>query len=358
MVNEIEVRVKLKVIDDEVEHPKVQPPAKNNKRQKRSKGEQSAKGDVYDDDDDDVIGTTLPKQTLKRSKKKKPQITFSKAPFDPSIKNTQNSSIFGGGIGNKESDEGAIPISTKRKRGVGHSDPTYELDKIRRFNKRVGKIEGYADDPKKLNMLASKGDVIGRISDDVDKFKTKNPRNTKRIEDLEKRIEIIAKKSADAQGNFKKSLLGDLKKHPEIEKINSSFVDFSQSFQRSGLGEVSKLVQFIKSPVGLAVTTFPIVGAIIASVTFMAQISQEVWKVLSKKGGLLDKYFKRYLANEQSPFLTRMQQRRRQIGLDSVILSQIYGFGHREGKLTTNTLTQVKLKGISEIGLKEKAYGI
>lgn len=67
--------------------------------------------------------------------------------------------------------------------------------------------------------------------------------------------------------------------------------------------------------------------------------------------------FRRDLLNERNPFLTRDQQRARQIGEASVIFTNTSGYTPTNGNLTTNTLSQVKANGISDIGLRDKALG-
>jgi len=68
--------------------------------------------------------------------------------------------------------------------------------------------------------------------------------------------------------------------------------------------------------------------------------------------------FKREVLKELNPFLTREQQQQRRLGETRVIATQIGGFGNTGGLLTTNTLSQVKANGISDIGLRDKSLGV
>ena len=68
--------------------------------------------------------------------------------------------------------------------------------------------------------------------------------------------------------------------------------------------------------------------------------------------------FKRDILNEVNPYLTREQQQLRRLGEDQVIFSQNQGFSNAGGILSTNTLSQVRANGISDIGLRDKAMGV
>lgn len=103
------------------------------------------------------------------------------------------------------------------------------------------------------------------------------------------------------------------------------------------------------------------VGAAIASaivVIFKSeQISDEIITLLTAPGSPLDRRLKIFVEEGMNAFFDRMEQRRRQIGKDQVILSQVNGFGNSGGLLTSNTLSEVRDDGISRIGLNEHGLG-
>ena len=71
-----------------------------------------------------------------------------------------------------------------------------------------------------------------------------------------------------------------------------------------------------------------------------------------------DKRFKRIMQQEQNAFFNREEQRRRQLGLSPVIITSVTGFVNNGGNNTVATLKQVKERGISDIGLQDKAIGL
>ena len=65
------------------------------------------------------------------------------------------------------------------------------------------------------------------------------------------------------------------------------------------------------------------------------------------------------MADERNAFLSRDEQRKRQIGLSPVIMTSITGFRNIGGVVTTHTLKQVRdEQGIAAIGLRDKAGGL
>jgi len=68
--------------------------------------------------------------------------------------------------------------------------------------------------------------------------------------------------------------------------------------------------------------------------------------------------FRREIQRELNPFLSREEQRSRQLGETLVIATQFRGFGANPRILTGNTLSQVRANGISDIGLRDKAGGL
>lgn len=103
----------------------------------------------------------------------------------------------------------------------------------------------------------------------------------------------------------------------------------------------------------IAITMIPIVGAALST----PQIARQLVDMLVAPGGPFDRRFKLILANQEEQFLSREAQKRRSLGLDQVVISQT-GFGNANGRLTVNTLNQVKATGTSNIGLNEVAIGL
>lgn len=131
-----------------------------------------------------------------------------------------------------------------------------------------------------------------------------------------------------------------------------------------GPAELSMLTSFAKNPTSLLLkfmgSSAFISGFLpILLAAFGTQIAIEgLVELLAAPGGPLDRRLKIDFTKRMNAFFSRMDQRRRQIGLDQVILTQIAGFGNMGGALTVNTLNQVKATGLAKIGLNEKAIGL
>lgn len=109
---------------------------------------------------------------------------------------------------------------------------------------------------------------------------------------------------------------------------------------------------FKQSPFVSAIfTSIPVISAILAA----PQLIEGFISLL--KDSRIIGVFRRELQNERNPFLTREQQRARQIGETSVIFTNTSGYTPTNGNLTTNTLNQVRANGISDIGLRDRALG-
>lgn len=142
------------------------------------------------------------------------------------------------------------------------------------------------------------------------------------------------------------------------EQLRAQQQELSQlrSILSSPQGQIeSRVLDFISSnPNGKAVLAFvPVVGAALASPEIVYQIIQ----VLIAPGGPFDRRLRIILEEQEEQFLSREAQKRRELGLDQVVISQT-GYGNANGRLTTNTLEQVKQAGISDIGLNETGIGM
>ena len=155
----------------------------------------------------------------------------------------------------------------------------------------------------------------------------------------------------------------------EFQKIKDQQKILSEQnkFMQSQLNEFSNL---ISNPQGLlqnkilerignnptgseALKLIPLVGVALAT----PQILDQLFQLLIAPGGPWDRRLKIILAQQEEQFLSREAQKRREIGLDQVVISQT-GFGNANGRLTVNTLNQVKQTGVSDIGLNEASIGM
>lgn len=106
--------------------------------------------------------------------------------------------------------------------------------------------------------------------------------------------------------------------------------------------------------VKLATKLLPLVGIALQA----PAVIDKIVDTMTQPGGPFDKRLKIILEKQEEQFLNRLQQKRRQIGQDQVVISLFDGFGNENGRLTTNTLAQVKATGTSNIGLNEVQIGL
>jgi hypothetical protein len=150
----------------------------------------------------------------------------------------------------------------------------------------------------------------------------------------------------------------------EIGDNSSKAFDVGGKLFKLGPSEMTQVVNIAKNPqsaIGLVMKTAPmlaVLGPVIVSALAVPAVMKLVVELLTMPGGPFDKRLKVDFELRMNSFMSRIDQRRRQIGLDQVVITQFEGFGNMGGQLTVNTLTQVKATGISKIGLNERALGM
>jgi len=126
---------------------------------------------------------------------------------------------------------------------------------------------------------------------------------------------------------------------------------------------ISKIIGLVRNPESILTSILsstsmflPLVGILTAVLTAPQMINGFVKMLKDRR---IIGVFKREILNERNPFLTREQQRLRGLGENQVIISQNKGYINRTGGLfQTNTLSQVRANGISDIGIRDKANGL
>lgn len=134
---------------------------------------------------------------------------------------------------------------------------------------------------------------------------------------------------------------------------------------KGDVGKAKNLVTYASDPQS-AITSLIVKagpqGAIIAAFIFVAFQSEEIKKqivdLLTAPGGAFDKRLKIDFQERMNAFMSRQAQRERSIGKIPVTITQVQGFGNLGGALTVSSLEQVKVTGISRIGIKEKGIGL
>lgn len=125
--------------------------------------------------------------------------------------------------------------------------------------------------------------------------------------------------------------------------------------------EFKNLLNIARNPAGFLLQFVNTIGlplAVVTTIISSPRLVEELVNFLTQRGGLFDRYFKRKLQEEQNPFLSRQEQKLRQIGEQGVIFTQYQRFGTTDGNLVTNSLAQARANGISDIGLRDRAGGL
>lgn len=142
----------------------------------------------------------------------------------------------------------------------------------------------------------------------------------------------------------------------DINKLKSGVSQLQSSLsdpQGAIFGQVTKILDSIPAA-QMAVRLLPAIGIIMAG----PKIRDIIIDMLTQPGGPFDKRLRIILEKQEEQFISRLEQKRRQIGQDQVVISMFDGFGNSNGRMTTNTLAQVKATGTSNIGLNEIQIGM
>jgi len=158
------------------------------------------------------------------------------------------------------------------------------------------------------------------------------------------------------------SVIDSLREEIKGNKNNIAEVLGLENFQ------AKNILEFAGNPKGSFLNIFssvansiPVVAAItsgITSVLAAPEIFQGLVKKLTQRGGPMSRFFQREITRERNPFRSRQQQKLLQIGESQIITTQARGFSGAGVRLTSNTLSQVRANGISDIGLRDKAGGL
>jgi len=115
-------------------------------------------------------------------------------------------------------------------------------------------------------------------------------------------------------------------------------------------GQAGNLINFAKGPAGMLEGVMGTLGkalpfiAVITAIIALPATIKKIGDFLTGPGGPFDKRLKIVLAQFQNAFLTREQQRNRQIRKTQVIITQNVGFRNSNGYLTVNSFRGQDLK--------------
>ena len=84
----------------------------------------------------------------------------------------------------------------------------------------------------------------------------------------------------------------------------------------------------------------------------------EIMKALSVKGGPFNRDWRRLIQNEIDAGLSRELVKRRELGIDQVIIPQQRGFVPNNPAATYNSLIHVNESRLARIGLDDRAAGV
>jgi hypothetical protein len=140
-----------------------------------------------------------------------------------------------------------------------------------------------------------------------------------------------------------------------LEKLDEGQLNQLQGLARNPKsfieGHMEKIFQALGPRSAMMV---PIVGAVVAS----AILYIEIMKALSVKGGPFNRDWRRFVSDEVDAGITREQQKRRELGIDQVIISQGRGFVRNNPGATYNSLYDVNESRLARIGLDDRSAGV
>ena len=158
----------------------------------------------------------------------------------------------------------------------------------------------------------------------------------------------------DLKSVFKESVKQEKSNADQIKDLESKFSEFQGLISNPQSALQDKIFdQISRSPTGkMALSMIPVISLALTT----PAILDKIFQMLIAPGGPFDKRLKIILEQQEEQFLSREAQKRRQLGLDQVVISQ-GGFGNANGRLTVNTLNQVRSTGVADIGLNEISIG-
>ena len=126
-------------------------------------------------------------------------------------------------------------------------------------------------------------------------------------------------------------------------------------FGRMGKNPKGAVTQILQKIGGSGIAKFlgPIGIAIIA-----AEVSKEIIKMMSVKGGPLNRDWRRFIESEVQVGLSRVQQKERELGISQTILTQVVGFSPNNENWTHNSLYLRNDQRVARIGISDRAAGV
>lgn len=127
-------------------------------------------------------------------------------------------------------------------------------------------------------------------------------------------------------------------------------------------GDLAQLGSFSKNPTAflskiMGSNITKILGPV-AIATLAAAVSIEVIKLMSTKGGPLNRDWRRFISEEVAVGLTRLQDKEDLLGITQTILTQIVGFEPNNENFTYNSLYNRGDNRLARIGLSDRVAGV
>lgn len=148
----------------------------------------------------------------------------------------------------------------------------------------------------------------------------------------------------------------DLEKaQDKIRKLNEKEVQKLESFLKNPEGFLEGKLEDLVKRLG---PNTPLMLGIVSAITASAVLYMEILKALSQKGGPFNRDWRRLIQKEVTVGLSRLQQKRTELGIDIVILPQTRGFVPNNENWTYNSLITINESRIARIGLDDRAAGV
>jgi len=187
--------------------------------------------------------------------------------------------------------------------------------------------------------------------------------DAKLSEETKKNLEEL--KSASDEDKVREGMLGLEKKQDVLPKIEPEDVqDQLGEAMEVGKDGMKNMASFAKNPggmvkglmtklLGAGAMAGPLAIAIAAPIVMVEMI-----KLMSVKGGPLNRDWRRFIDSEVAVGLSREQQLEDRFGVSQTILTQIRGFAPNNENWTYNNLFDINDQRIARIGMSDREAGV
>lgn len=190
--------------------------------------------------------------------------------------------------------------------------------------------------------------------------------DAKLSDDTKKNIEDL-KSAKDSKGTTEEGVeVDDLSKEFSPEQLDQVRSTIGEELGGLDSGQLTTFGKMGKNPKtavtkilqGIGGSTFAKILGPIGIALIAVEVTKEIIKLMSMKGGPLNRDWRRFIENEVAVGLSRQQQLEDRFGVSQTILTQIRGFAPNNENWTYNNLFDVNDERIARIGMSDREAGV